>query len=170
MTNSTDQLFERKWQPTKRRANHKKDIRKSNSKPFKKSEKSRANHKNKHKKKHGPRALETRKNTLRKCMFVAFSGVCGLIVLLLVLFSWFARTFSRVFFVVCSWFFWFFLKVCSCFFWYPFCGLLVLLWVAIFFQLVSWVCHVSVLTICDLHRYGLLSKRTSFSSLFSCTF
>ena len=27
-----------------------------------------------------------------------FSGVCGLLVLLLVLFSWFARTFSRVFF------------------------------------------------------------------------
>ena len=36
MTNSRDQLFERKWQPAKGRANHKKDIRKSKSKPFKK--------------------------------------------------------------------------------------------------------------------------------------
>ena len=57
MTNSRDQLFERKWQPTKGRANHKKDIRKSKSKPFKKirkitsklqktREKVRANHEN----------------------------------------------------------------------------------------------------------------------------
>ena len=33
--------------------------------------------------------------SLMVCSF--FSGVCGLLVLLLVLFSWFARTFSRVF-------------------------------------------------------------------------
>ena len=32
-------------------------------------------------------------------LLVFFSGVCGLLVLLLVLFSWFARTFSRVFFL-----------------------------------------------------------------------
>ena len=51
MTNSRDQLFERKWQPTKGRANHKKDIRKSKSKPFKKPEKSRANY-NQHEKKY----------------------------------------------------------------------------------------------------------------------
>ena len=45
MTNSRDQLFERKWQPTKGRANHKKHIIKSKSKPLKKSEKSRTNYK-----------------------------------------------------------------------------------------------------------------------------
>ena len=52
MTNSRDQLFERKWQPAKGRANHKKDIRKSKSKPFKKIRKITSKPKKKHEKKY----------------------------------------------------------------------------------------------------------------------
>ena len=52
MTNSRDQLFERKWQPTKGRANHKKDIRKSKSKPFKKNQKNHEQTTKKHEKKY----------------------------------------------------------------------------------------------------------------------
>ena len=52
MTNSRDQLFERKWQPTKGRANHKKDIRKSKSKPFKKIRKITSKLQKKHEKKY----------------------------------------------------------------------------------------------------------------------
>ena len=101
------------------------------------------------------------------CFFLAFV-VClcfywccfhGLLVLFL------------VFFVVCSWFFWFFKRFALAFsdilfvVCWSFCGL-----PFSFKQLVSWVCHVSVLTICDLHRYSLLGKRTSFSSLFLVLF
>ena len=95
---------------------------------------------------------------------------------------WFACAFTGVVFMVCSYFFSCFFVVCSWFFWFfkrfalafsdilfvvcsSFCGL-----PFSFKKLVSWVCHVSVLTICDLHRYSLLGKRTSFSSLFLVLF
>ena len=60
MTNSRDQLFERAWQPAQGRANHKKDIRKSKSKPnLLKNQKNHEQTTKKHEKKYE----QTRKTT-----------------------------------------------------------------------------------------------------------
>ena len=105
-------------------------------------------------------------------LLVFFSGVCGLLVLLLVLFSWFARTFSRVFFVVCSWFFWFFLKgllllFLISFLWFarPFagCHFLSKSWSLEFVMCQSWRFVIYIGTVS-------LEKEPRFLHFFSCSF